>query len=157
MSTKVVTPMSLSNDDPCQQRSRPCLQRSCDLCQQTGDNKATHVNKGRATHVNKGRGLTKVVTKGQSPPRVGGKANTIFRRVSFGPARRQNSNTPVVVFLGVNSGWVPRPLYNSHFEWVFELSAGVQMHPGSSPTKKFILSSTRLWDKPLEGDKGDTL
>ena len=36
--------------------------------------------------------------------RVGG---NILERVSFGPARHQNSTTPVVVFLGEILDWVP--------------------------------------------------
>jgi len=62
---------------------------------------------------------------------VGG---NILERVSFGPAGHQNSTTPVVVFLGEILDWVPQPLYNSHFEWVFELSAGANS-PARRPHK----------------------
>jgi len=54
-----------------------------------------------------------------STPRVSGKANkNKFKfpdRVSFGPARRQNPKTPVVVFLGKISGLGTTPAPHQPF------------------------------------------
>ena len=65
--------------------------------------------------------------------------------VCFGPARRQNPKTPVVVFLGVNSGLGNTPLYDGHSECFFGPSGGGQI-PGpirSAKVPPFQLRKTQ--------------